>query len=95
MAKNLTATTPADTYRDLLHIDNFNRGLEEALQSVFDGEGNESPLQISQDKVNIAEGFHIEGVQVRLTPQMMNILADIFGGTKALDGGTFGTYTEE
>ena len=49
----LTGTQIANTYKQLLQVGSSNTGLTGTVQSVQDGEGNNSPLQLSQSAVNI------------------------------------------
>lgn len=66
----LTGTTPANTYKDLLQVSNTNQGIDATLRPVSDGEGTESPLQLSATEVNIESGFALGG-----TPVPADILA--------------------
>ena len=42
---------PADTYKDILQIDNSNNGVSTALKQVKSGNGNGSSLHVSRDKL--------------------------------------------
>lgn len=50
---SLTGKTLANTYKDLLQVDNSNNGVDTALRNVKDGEGTSSALYISDDAVRI------------------------------------------
>ena len=50
---SLTGKTLANTYKDLLQVDNSNSGLTTSLKIVKDGEGTSSALQICDDGVAI------------------------------------------
>jgi hypothetical protein len=51
--QSLTGTTPAATYKDLLHISNSNAGLDATLRAVYDGNGTASPLKLSTGGVQV------------------------------------------
>ena len=50
---SLTGKTLANTYKDLLQVDNSNNGVDTALRNVKDGEGTSSSLYISDDAVSV------------------------------------------
>ena len=50
----LTGKKPKDTYKDLLQVSNANRGIDDALRPVADGEGTQSALGLSTDRVSLA-----------------------------------------
>ena len=49
----LTGKKPKDTYRDLLQISNANRGIDDSLRPVEDGEGTPSALSLSASHVSV------------------------------------------
>ena len=49
----LTGSTPADTYKDLLHMSNSNTGADATLRAVNDGAGNALPLWLSTNMVMV------------------------------------------
>ena len=53
MSGTLTNKTPAATYKSLLRVDNDAGGIDATLATVTDGEGTETPLQLSTDAINI------------------------------------------
>jgi len=55
------------TFRSLLRISDDTNGITGVLQTVEDGEGTVSPLQLSETKVNITSGFSIESVNMSLS----------------------------
>ena len=50
---SLTNKTLANTYKDILQMDNSNSGIDTTARSIKDGEGNISALAISDDVVSI------------------------------------------
>ena len=50
---SLTGKTLANTYKDLLQVDNSNNGVDTVLRNVKDGEGTSSSLYISDDSVRV------------------------------------------
>ena len=50
---SLTNKTIANSYKDLLQVNNSNNGIDTQLRSIFDGEGTRSCLAISDDNVDI------------------------------------------
>lgn len=49
----LTGKKPKDTYRDLLQVSNANRGIDDSLRPVEDGEGTPSALSLSASQVSV------------------------------------------
>ncbi len=49
----LTGKKPKDTYKDLLQVSNVNRGIDDALRPIEDGEGTTSALSLSTDRVSL------------------------------------------
>ena len=50
---SLTGKTLANTYKDILQVDNSNNGVTTSTKVIKDGEGTSSALLISDDNVNI------------------------------------------
>ena len=50
----LTGKKPKDTYRDLLQVSNANKGIDESLRPIEDGEGTRSALSLSTAQVSLA-----------------------------------------
>ena len=50
---DLTGTTPADTYKGLLQVNDYTDGVDATAKYIQDGEGTDSALAISTDKVGI------------------------------------------
>ena len=50
---SLTNKTIANSYKDLLQVDNSNNGIDTSARSIKDGEGTESCLAISDDHIAI------------------------------------------
>jgi len=85
----LTGTQIANTYKQLLQVGSSNTGLIGTVQSVQDGEGNNSPLQLSQSAVNINGTFQLSGVTLTANASTLNAVADLTGATGivAVSGG--------
>jgi len=63
----LTNQYVSQSYQGLLNLNNANTGLTSTLQTVTDGLGGTSPLQISQTQVNISGSLTINGSPVAAT----------------------------
>ena len=50
---SLTGKTKASSYKDILQMNNSNNGVEASIKRVFDGDGNNSALAISDDAVAV------------------------------------------
>ena len=50
---DLTGTTPAATYKGLLQVNDYTDGVDATAKYIQDGEGTDSALAISTDKVGI------------------------------------------
>jgi hypothetical protein len=50
---SLTGKTPKDTYKDLLHTDNSNNGVDSTLRTIKSGNGNESSLLVSDRSLKV------------------------------------------
>ena len=50
---SLTGKTLANTYKDLLKVDNSNNGVDSTGRRITDGQGNNSCVQISDDTLKI------------------------------------------
>ena len=60
----LTNLYVSQSYQGLLKLENSTTGLTPTLQTVQDGLGGNSPLQISQTEVNISGSFYINNVPI-------------------------------
>ena len=64
---SLTGKTIANSYKDLLQVDNSNSGVDATTRNVVDGEGTSSALYLSDDVVsvkptnNTTSSFLVEG----------------------------------
>ncbi len=56
MANELEGKKASSTFKDLFHINNDNNGVDETLRSIYSGNGIETPIKISEDKVEINAG---------------------------------------
>jgi hypothetical protein len=85
----LTGTQIANTYKQLLQVGSGNNGLTASVQNVQDGQGNNSPLQLSQSAVNIDGTFQLNGVTLTANASALNDIADLTGATGiiAVSGG--------
>ena len=89
----LTNQYVSQSYQGLLNLNNANTGLTANLQTVTDGLGGSSPLQISQTQVNISGTFTINGSPVVATDtgslmKTGSVSNDVLTFTKG-DGSTF------
>ena len=64
---SLTGTQIANTYKQLLQVGTGNVGLTSSLQTVQDGDANNSPLQLSNSTVNINGVFLLNGSALTAT----------------------------
>ena len=87
----LTGKKIANTYKDLLQISNSNAGVDGTLRTVEDGEGTNTPLQLSNSAVNIngPSALQLNGVTLTATASVLNAVADLTGanGMVAVSGG--------
>lgn len=72
----LTGRTIANTYKNLLNIDNDNAGVDGSLRTVQDGEGTNTVLQLSQTALNINGDFYINGSQLNSTAEEIDSIVD-------------------
>jgi hypothetical protein len=77
----LTGTKIANTYKQLLQVGSSNTGLTGSVQTIQDGQGNNSPLQLSQSAVNINGTFQLSGVTLTANASTLNAVADLTGAT--------------
>ena len=77
----LTGKKIANTYKDLLQVSNSNSGIDATLRNVEDGEGTSSPLQISNDTINLGGTLQIGGETLTATVSALNNIADLTGAT--------------
>ena len=52
-SKSLANQTPAQSYKDLLHLGNNGNGLSSNLSPIYDGDGNQLPISISKSQTDI------------------------------------------
>ena len=86
----LTGKTIANTYKDLLQVSNSNSGIDSTLRNVSDGEGTSSPLQLSNDTINLTGTIKLQGETLTANVSALNNMADITGATGliAVNSGT-------
>jgi hypothetical protein len=87
----LTGRSPSTTYKDLLQVSNSNAGIDATLRPVEDGEGTESPLELSTTNVNIASGFQVGGADVTAAGTSLLTAANAAAQRTALGLGTAAT----
>ena len=85
----LTGKEIANTYKDLLQMDNSNGGLTATARNVKDGNGTASPLQLSNSTVNVNGTFQLNGTTLTASASVLNAVADLTGatGVVAVSGG--------
>jgi len=85
-----TGKTIANTYKDLLQISNNNAGIDTTLRNISDGEGTSSPLQLSNDTINLTGTIKLQGTTLTANVSALNNMADITGATGliAVNSGT-------
>ena len=57
---DLTGSTIASTYKDLLQVSNSNSGIDSTLRVIEDGEGTESILSISSSAAKISSSSQLQ-----------------------------------
>ena len=72
---DLTGTTPADTYKGLLQVNDYTDGVNATAKYIQDGEGTDSALAISTDKVGIGTTSPLSKLHVR-TGDEFNLTID-------------------
>jgi len=60
-SQSLMTASPATTFGGILHF-NGNTGLTTTLQTVYDGLGNVSALQLSSNSVNVVGTLYVNGI---------------------------------
>ena len=78
---NLTGKKIANTYKQLLQVGSDNSGIGASVQTVQDGEGNSSALQLSNSAVNINGDLQLNGVTLTADASALNAIADLTGTT--------------
>jgi hypothetical protein len=66
----LTGQKIANTYKQLLQVSTDNSGLSATVQTVQDGAGTNSALQLSNSTVNINGTFQVNGNSVALASSL-------------------------
>ncbi|MCU1327431.1 MAG: hypothetical protein JWN34_2801, partial [Bryobacterales bacterium] len=89
----LTGKSPKNTYKDLLQVSNTNSGIDGTLRPVEDGEGTQSPLQISSTAVNIQSGFKLGGLDVSVSGTALLTAVDTAAQRTALGLGDAATHS--
>ena len=86
----LTGSTIANSYKQLLQVGSNNTGLTGTVQTVQDGSGTNSGLQLSNSSVNIDGTFQLNGVTLTANASTLNNVADLTGATGlvAVSGGS-------
>ena len=86
----LTGQKISNSYKDLLQISNSNSGIDTTKRAVSDGEGTNSPLQLSESIVNIDGTFQLNGATLTASASALNNITDLSGitGLVAVSGGS-------
>ena len=86
----LTGKQIANSYKQLLQIGSNNSGVASTLAPVQDGDGVNSPLQLSQSTVNIDGTFQLNGSTLTADASALNAITDLTGitGIVAMNGGS-------
>ena len=73
----LSGRTIANTYKDLLKIENSGEGVDATLRNIQDGSGNNTGLEISNQAVNVSGTFKLNGVTLSATASALNAITDL------------------
>ena len=86
----LTGKQIANSYKQLLQIGTNNTGVSATLQTVQDGNGTNSALQLSNSTVNINGTFALNGVNLTADASALNAITDLTGitGIVAMNAGS-------
>lgn len=86
----LTGKQIANSYKQLLQIGSDNTGLTTTLQAVQDGNGTNSPLQLSNSILNIDGTLQLNGVALTADASALNAITDLTGitGLVAMNSGS-------
>ena len=86
----LTGKQIANSYKQLLQIGSDNTGLTASLQTIEDGNGNSSPLQLSNSVANINGTFQLNGSTLTADASALNAITDLTGitGLVAMNSGS-------
>ena len=77
----LTGKQISNSYKQLLQVGSNNSGLSGNIQTVQDGSGTNSALQLSNSAVNINGNFQLNGVTLTANASTLNAVADLTGAT--------------
>ena len=77
----LTGKKIANTYLQMLQVGSGNVGLSASLQTIQDGSGANSPLQLSSSTLNINGTIQFNGVTLTATASTINTMANLTGVT--------------
>lgn len=58
---SLSAKTPGESYKALLHCSNFTTGIDGTLRQISDGEGTASVLWLSTTAAKVSGTFEVTG----------------------------------
>jgi hypothetical protein len=86
----LTGKQIANSYKQLLQIGSGNTGITATLQTVQDGNGNSSPLQLTTGIVNINGTLQLNGSELTADASALNAITDLTGitGLVAMNSGS-------
>ena len=77
----LTGRKIANSYKNLLQVETSNTDLDTSLRNVQTGAGNNTPLQLSTDKINLTGTLQIDGTTLTAGAATLNAVADLTGTT--------------
>ena len=77
----LTGRKIANSYKNLLQVETSNTDLDTSLKNVQTGAGNNTPLQLSTDKINLNGTIQINGTTLSATAAELNAITDLTGTT--------------
>ena len=72
MSSSIGDKTPAQSYKDLLHLNNDNGGLLSDLSTVYSGNGIATPLRLAAEKIE-ADFSEIEAYAAKLETDIAKV----------------------
>ena len=85
----LTGKLIANSYKQLLQVGSDNAGITSSLQTVADGDGTNTPLELSNSTVNINGTLQLNGSALTADASAINAITDLTGitGIVAMNSG--------
>ena len=86
----LTGKLIANSYKQLLQVGSNNAGITSSLQTVADGDGTNTPLELSNSTVNINGTLQLNGSALTADASALNAITDLTGitGLVAMNSGS-------